>query len=201
VIADVWGFLLNIMEYYKNLKLEDLFYINDDGLVCCEEWKSINNYEGLYEISTLGRAKTLNYNKTKEIRILKQGLGSKGYLTICLYRLGTKFTRTVHSLVAKTFIPNPDNKPDVNHKKGIKTDNRFFMLEWNTESENSQHSYDNFFSVAAKGESYKSKLTEKEVLEIRNIKKPFLQKDIAIQYGVDRVTISDIIRRKSWKHI
>jgi hypothetical protein len=191
------------MEYYKNLSLESLFYINDDGLVYQEEWKGIKYYEDRYQISTLGRVKTLNYNKTKEIRILKQGLGSNGYLTVSLYKLDSKLTKTVHSLVAKTFILNSKNKSDVNHigKDGNKTKNIVSNLEWATESENSQHSYDNNLSKAAKGESYKSKLNEWQVIEIRNTNTPFTHKQLAVKYGISRVTITDILRRKSWKHI
>lgn len=191
------------MKYYTILSLEDLVYTDENGKVCLEEWRFIKGYEGIYEISNLGRAKSLNYNKTKQVKVLKQGLGSNGYLTICLYKSGTKFTKTVHSLVAKTFILNPYNKSDVNHKAkdGDKTRNTVSNLEWNTESENSQHSYDNNFSIASKGECYKSKLTEKEVLEIRNNNSGITQKAMAELYSVDRVTISDIKRRKSWKHI
>jgi len=191
------------MEYYKNLGLEDLFYINDDGLVCCEEWRDVVGYKGRYMVSNLGRVKTLNYNKTKIAGILKQRANNEGYLTLCLYRTSCKNTRTVHPIVAKAFILNKNKKPIVNHKStdGDKTNNISVNLEWSTYSENNLHAYKNNLSNAAKGECYKSKLTEKQVIEIRNTKKPFTHKELACIYNITRVTISDILRRKSWKHI
>jgi len=204
VIATFWGFFIKTMKYYKNLSLEDLFYINEYGLICCEKWKCVIGYEDRYIVSDLGRIKTLNYNKTKKQGILKQQLSNSGYLTITLHGNGAaKNTRTVHLIVAKAFVKRTKNKPIVNHKakNGDKTNNCAINLEWSTYSENGQHAYDNKLSIAAKGESYKSKLTEQKVIEIRNIKDSFLQKDLAKKYDVSRVTISDILRRKSWKHI
>jgi hypothetical protein len=109
---------------------------------------------------------------------------------------------SVHRLVAISFIPNLNNKPFVNHKNGIKTDNRLENLEWCTESENSQHAYDTGLSISVKGSCHgRSKLTEKKVLEIREIGKSMFQKDIAILYNVNRTSITDILNRKSWTHI
>lgn len=191
------------MEYYINLGLEDLFYINDDGLVCCEEWKDVVGYKGRYMVSNLGRVKTLNYNKTKIAGILKQRANNAGYLTLCLYGTSSKNTCAVHPIVAKAFILNKNKKPIVNHKStdGDKKNNMSINLEWSTYSENNLHAYKNKLSNAAKGECYKSKLTEKEVLEIRATKQPFTQKYLANIYNVDRITINNILNRKSWKHI
>ena len=58
-----------MIEYWKNLDLRDLFYINDDGLVCCEEWRDIIGYEGYYQVSNLGRVKSLKFKKQNNKKI------------------------------------------------------------------------------------------------------------------------------------
>lgn len=108
-----------------------------------ENWKPISGYEGLYEISDSGKVKSLPKKKgvsfingnSPEI-LLKNNLGRNGYFRI---NLGRNKMKSVHRLVAEAFIPNPDNKKWVNHKNGVKTDNRVSNLEWSTISENCQH--------------------------------------------------------------
>ncbi len=107
-----------------------------------EVFKDIVGYEGLYQVSNFGRVKSFpRWGTTKELKILKQYKNRYGYMYVCLYKNGKPKKHTVHRLVAEAFIPNPDNKPEVNHKYGIKTDNRATELEWTTKSENIKHSY------------------------------------------------------------
>lgn len=113
-----------------------------------EIWKDISNYEGLYQISNLGRVKTLarkincqgRIHNLKE-KILKDAPDSAGYRLVVLCKNGTKKTHRIHRLVAEAFISNPDNKKLVNHKNLIKHDNNLSNLEWNTYRENLIHSY------------------------------------------------------------
>lgn len=99
-----------------------------------EIWKDIAGWEGLYQVSTCGRVKSLKYGKE---RILKQSKNSSGYLTVSLYIEGKTFSKVVHRLVAIAFIPNPENKIEVNHIDEDKKNNRLENLNWMTSKENS----------------------------------------------------------------
>ncbi len=105
-----------------------------------EEWRDIPGFEG-YQVSSLGRIKS--FKKYTQGYIMKQSNDKDGYKKVTLTKDGKEYTRRVHLLVAKAFIPNPQNKPIINHKNGIKYDNRVENLEWVTISENTQHAFDN----------------------------------------------------------
>lgn len=106
-----------------------------------EIWRDIKNYEGIYEVSNLGRIKSISRNGTiKENRILKPNK-VMGYSQIVLYKNNKREYKKIHRLVAETFIPNLENKREVNHKDGNKTNNCVDNLEWVTTSENQLHSY------------------------------------------------------------
>ena len=81
-----------------------------------EIWKDIKDYEGLYQVSNLGRIKSLNYNHTGKEKVMKPYKTKKGYFYIHLCKNVEKKLFLVHRLVAETFLPNPDNLPQVNHK-------------------------------------------------------------------------------------
>ena len=102
-----------------------------------EEWRNIIGFEGLYQVSNLGRVKSLKdrYNNPREI-IMKQNLMKDGYYQIGLWKNSKVKNYFVHRLVAIAFIPNPDNLPFINHIDEDKTNNCVDNLEWCTASYN-----------------------------------------------------------------
>lgn len=114
-----------------------------------EIWKNIKGYENEYQISNLGRIKSLKRNtknyKCKEDKILKNKINHNGYLMAYLSQNKKIKCFRVHRLVAEAFIPNPENKPQVNHKDGNKQNNCVDNLEWCTAKENTDHAIKNKF--------------------------------------------------------
>ena len=129
-----------------------------------EVWNDIQGYEGLYQVSNLGRVKSLNYNRTGKECILKYGINTDGYLYVILSKNCICKNRTIHRLVATAFIDNPDNLPYINHKDENKLNNRVENLEWCTAEYNS-----NYGTGIARGlktkKLKKCKTAPKEVLQ------------------------------------
>lgn len=124
-----------------------------------EIWKDIEGYEGLYQVSNLGNVKSLSKEKTTKLigifktkeKILSKGKDSRGYYSVVLYKNKIKKDISVHRLVAMAFIPNPENKPTVNHIDGNKCNNNVENLEWCTYQENTQHAYRTGLNPILKG--------------------------------------------------
>lgn len=101
-----------------------------------EEWRDIEGYEGLYQVSSLGRVRSLkrfNVNTGEyenRLRILKSTFNKRGYKMVTLINRTVRKSKTVHRLVAQAFIPNPNNLPQVNHKDENKENNSVGNLEW-----------------------------------------------------------------------
>lgn len=105
-------------------------------------WRPVTGFEGYYEVSSDGQVKSLpreGYRK-KHPMFLKQQIDKDGYRYVKLHSKILKKAKRIHVLVLQAFTPNPENKPMVNHKNGVKYDNRLENLEWSTNSENQLHS-------------------------------------------------------------
>ena len=118
-----------------------------------EKWKTIRGYSGRYEVSSYGRVKSLprikirtskcgnSYASNNAGMILKKILINSGYEQVTLHKEGDSERILVHRLVGESFIKNPQNKPQINHKDGNKKNNSLSNLEWVTASENGLHAY------------------------------------------------------------
>jgi len=149
-----------------------------------EEWKDIKGYEGLYQVSNLGRIKSLLFGREL---IRKPCIDGWGYAMVGLYKKGVKMRmRKIHRIVMSEFVG--DSILDVNHKNGIKTDNRLENLEYCTQSENTIHLYRVLGHKAPSGERHhKAKLTKEQIYQIKNDKRTL--KRIAQDYNCHYTTI------------
>jgi len=172
-----------------------------------EEWRDVNGYEELYQVSDRGRVKRVaRGHGTHPGRILRPGQHRNGYLTVMLYRDGKQARVYVHRLVAVAFHGPAPEGCEVNHRNGDKHDNRTENLEWMTKSENHKHAYRVLGQepISIKGEANgHSKLTRREVVEIRRLYATgdYTQRELGEMFGVSDVCISLIVRRKRWAHV
>lgn len=199
------------MKHWKNLN-DSILTETFEGVTYTEEWADVDGYSGFYQISSFGRIKSFDREvrarggkyRTVKGKILKQTTDTDDYLNVTLCVNQKRVLKKIGRLVGQAFIPNPENKPEINHKKGDKKDNRFFMLEWNTHSENGKHAYKHNLREAKKGSSnYFSRLKEEDVIKIRKLwgTGNYYQHEIGTMFGVDYRTISSVVNRQTWNHI
>ena len=166
-----------------------------------EIWKDVENFEGLYQVSNLGNVKRLVSKKCLKERLICRSIDRYGYVKRVLCNDKKMFHFTEHRLVAKAFIPNPLNKPAVNHINGIKTDNRLENLEWCTNKENSKHARETGLQDTKGISHHKCKLTEEQVLEIRKIGFSETRTALSKKYDVSRAHILRLIKNEGWEHL
>ena len=160
-----------------------------------EKWKKIKGYEELYEVSNLGRIRSLRTGK-----LMSPAPDSDGYATLSLFRDKRKTYRW-HRLVLEAFVVNTDGKAHINHKNGNKLDNRLNNLEWATPSENNKHAH----RIGIKNQKGERNNASKLTLEtVREIKKRLYKKEnqsvIAKEFGISQPTVSLINCKKLWNY-
>lgn len=173
----------------------------ESSLNCSMEiWKDVVGYEGLYLISNTGKVKSLGKNvdiglgriQFKPERILKPGLASNGYFTVAICKNRAQTSTCLHTIIAKSFIPNPNNFRCVNHIDGNKTNNAIENLEWCTHKRNSQHAYEIGIRKPFR------KVTSDQVIQIRAMKKIGVRNlELAAMYEVTVATINGIVNYKT----
>jgi len=158
-------------------------------------WKQIKDYN--YEINERGIVRNIRTGKIRNSFKRKDG-----YIGIQLYNKKV-LNFQLHRLLAEAFIPNPENKPYINHIDSNRENNDLLNLEWVTHEENVKHSYQSGYASNKGSKNGFSVLTEEKVLEIRNkrISEKLSYQKLAELYNVSYGCIAGIIQRKSWKHI
>ncbi len=176
-----------------------------------EMWVDIKNYEGIYQVSSLGRVKKLyrewfggngGLRFTGE-KIFEPHYSKFGYNHLSLNKDGGVKDFRVCRLVCAAFHPNSENKPFVNHKDGNKANDREDNLEWNTRSENDLHAYKNGLRTPMKGSlNGMATITEDLVKQIRaEYKGERTYHKLAQKFGLRNDHIGNIVRRDIWKHV
>jgi hypothetical protein len=170
-----------------------------------EVWKEIPEYEGYYVVSNLGRVKRIKESKFSKCEPLKPQLNQYGYLHVILCKEGNKKIKRVHTLVASTFLAGlPSNSSlriEVNHKNGIKGDNRLVNLEYVTQAENMQHAFKTGLNKNIGSTHSNSKLNEDAVKNIYESKEKIKLAKLAKMYKISKSTISDIWAGRTWVHL
>ena len=160
-------------------------------------FKRVKGAEDYYMASIWGEVYSIRFNK-----FLKPGKSNNGYLKVNISVGGKNRFRAIHRIIAETFLPTPEGKAEVNHKNGIRTDNRLENLEWCTHSENIQHSIKvtKTFKIGERHAS--AKLNDEKIREIRMLTKfGVKQTRLANYYRVAQRTIFQIVHNQNWKHV
>src|SRR3990167_737320 len=176
-----------------------------------EQWKPVKCYEGIYEVSDLGRIKRVGKTRSRSHRLINKGMGRilhqpkvVGYPVVVLFDAkGDRVMKKVHRLVAEAFIPIVSGKLQVNHLDGNRSNNLPANLEWCTPSENKLHAFaTGLTKLHNQGERHPlSTLSSSDVKKIVRLRDKKTQQAIAREFNICQAHVSDIQTGKSWRHL
>ena len=164
-----------------------------------ELWRSIDGFNGAYEVSNTGLVRSNRFNK----RIILSPNISNRYKRVALQLNGNRHDLLIHRLVGFSFVANPLHLPQINHIDGIKTNNHHTNLEWCTARENALHAFSLGLRKTVIGEAHgATPFKNEDILAIReDCKNGKSLNSVAMKYGVTWHSISKIVKRKTWIHI
>ncbi len=171
-----------------------------------EKWKDIPGYKGLYQVSNLGRVKSFIHWNGTNIRILKPGQDTHGYLVVNLYRQKKRRFTYIHKMVLETFVGLCPKGMECRHLNDNCRDNRLDNLRWGTRSENLLDRSRNGISNTGNHKGSKNqmaKLVDGDIIEIRRLltKEHLTQKEVGKIFGITSGAVSLIKCGKRWKHV
>lgn len=175
-----------------------------------EIWKDVVDFGGYYEVSSLGRIRSVsrivtvgNRSWVMPSKIRKASKNKYGYLIINFRVGGENTTCILHRVVAKAFIPNPNHLPEVNHKNGIKSDNNILNLEWVTSKDNVKHAWVNKLIKKPRHGPYnsKAKMSYEKITELKTLYDSgnYTLTELAKRINVSRTTLGDAFKGRTWK--
>lgn len=181
---------------------------SSNGIGEQEEWRNVIGFEGYYQVSDLGRVKSLTrtvpMKDGRQYRVGEKILRSSWdghYFHVVLSKSGSEFVRLIHRLVLEAFVgPCPEGH-EACHNDGDARNNRLDNLRWDTRESNvlDKIKHGTMRGIPPGEEHWNCKLTEQDVREIREA--VGVQRNIAAMYGISDATMRDIKRRKSWRHL
>ena len=164
-----------------------------------EVWRDVKGFEGLYQVSNMGRMKILAHTNKRGYKrkgkIMKLSFNAYGYRQVGIFKNGKRYTRRVHRLVAQAFIPNPNNYPIINHKDEVRTNNKVSNLEWCTVEYNNNYGTRNIKGSITKTNGLRCKKVA-QLDQQGNLIKAWISSADAGRHGYNQSGVSACCRQK-----
>ena len=217
-VAEAKSFLQSLSALPTDARVEDKIFISKlncavaalqtDLSVWCrledfphEEWRDVAGFEGHYQVSNYGRIKSF---KNHIVIIMRFIYTKDGYLEASLSKNGVKKRTGVHVVVAKAFIPNPENKPQVNHENTNSLNNCLWNLNWATNSENQKHAV----RIGTKKIGYRNPRAKLTPDQVRFIREHYIPRDkefslaaFSRKFGVGITTLKKVVTEQGYKNV
>jgi len=170
-------------------------------LTGAEVWRPVLGYEGLYDVSDLGRVRRIARSAGTRGGILSPEIDRKGYLRVDLYLSGKRQRKLVHALVAAAFLGPFAPGEETDHKNGVKADNRLVNIEKVTHGENIRRAIGLGLRDTVGESNPRAKLSEDDIRTIRRLAETVTVRELALRFRITPRAVRLIIRRRTWRHI